>query len=184
MDYSEYGPLANLIGTWKGDTGMDVAPESDGTEQNPYYETLVCEAAGDVKNAESQQLWIVRYHQVACRKSNDEVFHDQVGYWLWDPAEKQVIQSLTIPRALCVLAAGKALTTTEGATQIDVSASLDDPHWNILQSPFMAKNAKTLSYRHSITVKDDSLSYKEFTLLDIYGREFDHTDGNTLHRVT
>lgn len=126
----------------------------------------------------------MRYHQVVCRKSNDEVFHDQVGYWLWDPAEKQVIQSLTIPRALCVLAAGKALTTTEGATQIDVSASHDDPHWNILQSPFMAKNAKTLSYRHSITVKDDSLSYKESTLLDIYGREFDHTDGNTLHRVT
>ncbi|TNE80494.1 MAG: DUF1794 domain-containing protein [Gammaproteobacteria bacterium] len=183
MTYKEYGPLASIIGTWQGDSGMDIAPESDGVEENPYYETLVCEAAGDLTNAETQQLWVVRYRQEVRRKSNDEVFHDQVGYWMWDEAQQLVIQSLSIPRAVCVLAGGKASTTAEGATQIVVSASLDDPHWNILQSPFMAKNAKTTSYHHSITVKGDSMKYTESTLLDIYGREFDHTDGNTLHRI-
>lgn len=184
MNYAEYGPLANLIGTWKGESGMDVAPEPDGIEQNLYYETLVCEAAGDLKNAETQQLWVVRYHQEVRRKANDEVFHDQLGYWIWDAAQQLVIQSLTIPRAVCVLAGGKSTTTPEGAIHIEVSASLEDPHWNILQSPFMAKNAKTTRYNHSITVKGDVMEYIESTMLDIYGREFDHTDGNTLHRVS
>ena len=48
------------------------------------YETITFEAAGDVTNAERQTLAVVRYHQVVRRKSNDEVFHDQVGYWTWD----------------------------------------------------------------------------------------------------
>ena len=52
----DYGPLAALIGTWQGDKGMDVSPEPDGIEENPYYETIVFEAAGDVTNAEAQTL--------------------------------------------------------------------------------------------------------------------------------
>ena len=28
----DYGPLAALIGTWRGDRGMDVAPDPDGGE--------------------------------------------------------------------------------------------------------------------------------------------------------
>lgn len=184
MSYEQYGPLAAIIGTWQGESGMDIAPESDGIEENPYYETLVCEAAGDLKNAESQQLWTFRYRQEVRRKSNHEVFHDQVGYWIWNPAQQLVIQTLTIPPAVCVLAGGKATETAEGAIQIEVSASLDDPHWNILQSPFMAENAKTTAYRHSITVKGDILGYTESTMLNIYGKEFDHTDGNTLHRTS
>ena len=43
----DYGPLAALVGTWKGDDGMDVAPEPDDDERNPYYETIVFEEAGD-----------------------------------------------------------------------------------------------------------------------------------------
>jgi hypothetical protein len=54
VDDIDYGPLAALVGTWQGDKGMDVAPEPDGTEENPYYETIVFEAAGDVSNAETQ----------------------------------------------------------------------------------------------------------------------------------
>ena len=39
----DYGPLAGLIGTWKGDKGLDVSPEPDGKEENPFYETIVFE---------------------------------------------------------------------------------------------------------------------------------------------
>ena len=55
----DYGPLAGLIGNWRGDKGMDISPEPDGTEENPYYETLVFEAAGDVGNAGEQTLAVV-----------------------------------------------------------------------------------------------------------------------------
>ena len=95
----DYGPLSALIGTWTGDKGMDVSPEPDGPEESPYFETLVFDAAGDVENAESQKLTMLRYHQVVSRKSNGEVFHDQVGYWMWDAEQKLVMQSIAIPAA-------------------------------------------------------------------------------------
>jgi hypothetical protein len=41
------------------------------------YETIAFEAVGDVTNAESQRLAVVRYQQIVRRKSNDKVFHDQ-----------------------------------------------------------------------------------------------------------
>jgi hypothetical protein len=75
----DYGPLTGLIGSWKGDKGMDVAPEPGGSEESPYWETIDFEAIGDVTNAESQTLTVLRYHQVVRRKSNDEIFHDQTG---------------------------------------------------------------------------------------------------------
>ena len=121
IDGIDYGPLACLIGVWKGSDGMDVSPEPDDDERNPYYETIVFEAAGDVTNAEEQTLSVVRYHQEVRRKSTDKVFHDQVGYWLWDPATDQVCQTLTIPRAVTLLAGGKA-TVDADKTILEVQA--------------------------------------------------------------
>jgi len=50
-DELDYGPLAVLIGKWEGGTGMDIAPESDGTEENHYYEDILYEPIGVVENA-------------------------------------------------------------------------------------------------------------------------------------
>ena len=58
----DYGPLQGLIGVWQGSDGMDVAPEPSTDDHNPYYETITFEAAGDVDNAETQELAVVRYH--------------------------------------------------------------------------------------------------------------------------
>ncbi len=82
----DYGPLRQLIGTWTGRGGLDIAPEPDGTERNPYFETIVFETGGDVTNAESQDLAFIHYRELVQRESNDEVFHDQTGYWIWDEA--------------------------------------------------------------------------------------------------
>ena len=180
----DYGPLAGLVGTWEGSTGLDVAPEPDGTEENPYYETIVYEAAGDVTNAESQTLAIVRYHQVVSRKSNDEVFHDETGYWLWDAPRGIVMHSLLIPRAVGVLAGGTfaGSATGPGTVVLRVHAALGDPDWGIIQSPFMRDNARTVEFRHEVTIDRDRLAYSETTILEIYGRRFDHTDRNELTR--
>ena len=182
IDGVDYGPLACLLGAWKGDSGMDVAPEPGDTEDNPYYETITFEAAGDVTNAEEQILSIVRYHQEVRRKSNDKVFHDQVGYWLWDSVTEAIIQTLTIPRAVTLLAGGTA-TVTEDRTVFEVQAKDGDADWGIVQSPFMREKARTLEFRHQLTVKGDRMRYTETTVLDIYGdHHFDHTDQNTLQR--
>ncbi len=181
----DYGPLAGLIGTWAGDEGMDVSPEPDGTERNPYYETITFEAGGDVTNAESQTLAVVPYVQTVRRRSDDQVFHHQVGYWLWDPAAKTIMQSVSIPRAVCCLAGG-SFSGDETAAEIilEVASRLGDPDWGIIQSPFMRDKASTVAFEHKITLTGDQLRYAETTYLDIYGSRFDHTDENVLTRVS
>jgi hypothetical protein len=176
----EYGPLAQLIGVWHGAKGMDIAPDPDGQEQNPFFETIVFEAAGDVTNAESQYLAIVRYHQVVSKQVNDKVFHNESGYWLWDAERQIVMQTLTIPRGVSLVAGGAC---SADSSVIEVSASANDPDWGIAQSPFMRDNAKTLSFTHSMTTRGDTLTYRETTVIDIYGQPFDHTDANELHRA-
>ena len=179
---ADYGPLACLIGVWKGDSGEDLAPEPDGDEHNPYFETLVFEAAGDATNAEEQELAVVRYHQVVSRKTTGKVFHDQVGYWLWEAATGTVIQTLTIPRAVTLLAGGHAITQGN-RTILRVRAKEGSTEWGIVQSPFMREKARTLEFRHELTVEGDKLSYDETTVLDIYGKpRYLHTDQNTLKR--
>jgi hypothetical protein len=180
----DFGPLTGLLGTWKGDKGRDVAPEPDGSEENPYYETLTFEPVGEVTNAERQKLVAIRYLQIVYRKSNDEAFHNETGYWMWDAQTQTVMHSLVVPRAVCVLAGGKV--TTAGApaeaVTLEVAARLGDPDWGIVQSPFMRDQARTVEFRQKIQINGDRLSYAETVVLEIYGRTFDHTDENELTR--
>jgi len=181
----DYGPLTGLIGSWKGDKGMDIAPEPDGNEENPYFETLDFEAIGDVTNAESQTLAVLRYHQVVRRKSNGEVFHDQCGYWMWDAAAQTVAHSLSIPRAVAIVAGGHYVAPADASAPVvlDVTAGLGDVDWGIAQSPFMRGKAKTVEFRYRATLEAGRLHYAETTVLEIYGKTFDHTDENELIRV-
>ena len=187
IDGINYGPLAALVGIWRGDKGVDRAPEPDGEERNPYYETIRFETAGDVTNAEQQTLSVVRYHQVVSRKSNDKVFHDQVGYWLWDPADDTIVETFTIPRGVAVVAGGILGEPADLAQELvfEVAADANSPEFGIVQAPFMFKQAKTTAFTHSLTVKGDEMRYTESTILDIYDKtSYDHKDVNTLRRVS
>lgn len=180
----DYGPLTSLIGVWSGDKGLDIAPEPDGAEHNPYFETITYAAIGDVTNAESQVLSALHYHQLVSRKSDGEVFHNETGYWMWDPKSEVVMHSLTIPRGVCLLAGGKYTGNgnSGGGVTIDVTADAGEGPWRIIQSPFMQENARTTSFRQRITVEDGKMSYAETTMVDIYGKTFEHTDENELVR--
>jgi hypothetical protein len=186
IDGIDYGPLAALVGTWEGNKGVDRAPEPDGEERNPFYETIIFEAAGDVTNAERQTLSVVRYHQVVSRKSNDEVFHDQVGYWLWDPADNTLVETFTIPRGVAVVAGGKLAPAADAGQELvlEVAAEAGAPEFGIVQAPFMFKQAKTTAFTHTLTVQGDEMRYTESTILDIYEKKsYDHSDVNTLRRT-
>lgn len=185
IDGIDYGPLAALIGKWEGDKGIDIAPDPEGTETNPYYETIVFEAGGDLTNANEQKLVIVPYVQIVSRKSDRKVFHHQIGYWNWDAQTGTIMQSLTIPRGFAALAGGRLpiRNTYEGSISLEVKASAEDSDWSIVQSPYLRNKAKTLAFSHKLTVDGDSLEYFESTLLHIYGKTFDHTDTNRLKRA-
>ena len=180
----DFGPLAQLVGIWKGDKGMDVAPDPDGTEENPFYETIEFTQVGDVKNADSQLLAVVRYKQEVYRKSDGAQFHDQTGYWLWDAQKQEVIHSIAIPRGVCVLAGGKVISSQNGETVIEVAASKEDPNYSIVEAPFMSEKASTKAFEMTLTMSDTKLHYKETTHVDIYGgKDFIHTDENSLIKV-
>jgi methylamine---glutamate N-methyltransferase subunit C len=184
IDEIDYGPLAALIGTWQGDKGMDIAPDPKlDREENPYYETITFVPFGDVTNADRQVLSGLRYHQSVRRKSNDEIFHDECGYWLWEAATNTIVHSLQIPRAVAIMAGGVYTPGASGIVTLEVKAGINNKDWSIVQSPFMRDNAKTVAFRHKITVDGDSMTYFESTMLDIYGRKFEHTDENTLTRA-
>jgi hypothetical protein len=180
----DYGPLAQLIGVWEGDKGLDIAPEPDGTEENPYFETITYTAVGDVTNAEKQTLVGIHYVQVVRRKSDEEVFHHQTGYWIWDAEAETVANSFVIPRAVGVLAGGKVVETdvADRTTTFDVVASIDSEDWSIVQSPFMRENARTTSFSQLMEIGADTLTYRQTTMLEIYGTTFEHTDENELRR--
>lgn len=175
----DYGPFAQLVGRWSGDKGIDVSPKSDAQKSTPFSDVIVFEAIGTVKNFGRQQLSALRYHQVVSRLGTHHDFHNESGYWLWDAGEEEVIQTLAIPRGVALVAGGRA---SSGARRLEVTAATDNPNWGIAQSPLMRDNAKTISFNHVIEVNGTTMRYEECTVLDIYGRRFDHTDGNTLGR--
>jgi len=180
---ADYGPLKYLIGTWKGSKGIDLAPEPTGEETSKYYETIIFEKAGDVTNAEAQTLAIVRYHLTVQQTLNNEVFHDQVGYWLWDKEKQTIMHSFTIPRAVSILAGGKfEAQNNDNNITFNVAAKQGED-WGILQSPFMSRNAKTIEFTQKLTINEQELSYTQTTVLVIYGRTFNHTDNNTLKKM-
>ena len=178
----DFGPLKDLIGVWKGDQGTDLAPEPDGAETSPYFETITFSEVGGVTNADSQNLVAVHYHQIVQRKSDSAVFHNETGYWMWEPATKIVMHSLLIPRAVGVLAGGtySGETDDDGRVVLEVAAKLGDENWGIVQSPFMRDNASTTEFRQRVAVGNGKLSYQETMIVDIYGKPFEHTDENEL----
>lgn len=101
---------------------------------------------------------------------------------MWDAKERIVMHSLAIPRAVCVLAGGiyHDNQNRDNMITIEVSASLDNKDWCIVQSPFMQQNALTKSFHQIFTINNGVLTYSETTMLDIYGKEFEHTDSNEL----
>lgn len=184
IDGIDYGPLALLVGVWEGDKGVDKAPEKDGEERNLFYETILFEAIGDVTNAQEQTLAVLRYHQIVRRKSNDKVFHNETGYYSWDSRTGVISQAFAIPRGVALVAGGTARADAENpaAMVIELKAADGDADWGIAQAPFMRDKARTVAFTHKLTVDGDSLVYAESTVLDIYGRTYDHTDINRLKR--
>ena len=52
----------------------------------------------------AQVLYGLRYSTTAWRLKEESPFHEELGYWLWDPAEKQVMRCFMVPRGVTVIA--------------------------------------------------------------------------------
>ncbi|MGA8724313.1 MAG: heme-binding beta-barrel domain-containing protein [Acidimicrobiales bacterium] len=176
------GPLAGMAGVWEGLKGADQHPVADGSESNQFVEHYELVPIDRQTNG-PQLFYGLRYHTHITRPGEAETFHDQVGYWLWEPAAETVTLTLGIPRAQVLLASGPAVA---GATDFELTATLGSEVYGILSNPFLYESFRTRSYRIHVTVHDDrTWSYEEEGVLEIPDRDepFSHIDRNTLTRV-
>lgn len=176
------GPLAPLAGIWEGDRGVDLHPESYGPLSEPYRERYELQPIDPQTNG-PQLFYGLRYRTFIRRPDEEKAFHDQVGFWLWEPATNTVIHSLTIPRGQTAMAGGVVLPD---ARRFSVRAELGAPHYGICSNPFLDRAYKTLSFEIEVIVHDDGTwSYSQDTVMKIEGQDklFHHTDHNRLRRV-
>jgi hypothetical protein len=179
------GPLAPMAGIWEGADGSDAhpdRPESGGVERDVFVERYELQPIDRQTNG-PQLFYGLRYHTHIVKPGEVETFHDQVGYWLWEPATRTVTLTLGIPRGQVLLAGG---TVEPEATEFEVRAAVGSEIYGILSNPFLDGAFRTVSYRMSVTVHpDDRWSYEEEGVLEIPDRAetFSHIDRNTLTRV-
>jgi hypothetical protein len=180
-----WGPLSGLAGEWEGEGGLDTAySHARGTiYQTPYREKLTFKPFGPVDNGE-QSLYGLDYKTAMWRESEDNPFHTEVGYWLWDAASGEVLRGFVVPRGITILAGG---TATADATTFTLTAEQGHPLYTIGENAYLAKRASTKSYRATITINgDDTWSYDEVSVLHLNEVDgpFEHADRNTLRRVS
>jgi hypothetical protein len=176
------GPLRAMAGIWEGTNGTDLHPVREGVEESAFVERYELYPIDRQTNG-PQLFYGLRYHTHITKPGESETFHDQVGYWLWEPAAQAVTLTLGIPRAQVLLASGPA---APDATDFTLTATVGTEVHGILSNPFLDQAFRTLSYRIHVTTNDDGTwSYEEEGVLQIPGREetFSHIDRNTLTRI-
>ncbi len=160
------GPLTRLAGTWEGKKGIDLNPKAAGPERREFVERIEMQPIDPQANG-PQLFYGLRYHLHILATDEDATFHDQVGYWLYEPATGLILQTLAIPRGQTALAAGKA--AEDGS--IAVSATRGDVQYGIISTAFLEWTFRTDAYRLEITFQPDgSWSYVSDTTLIVRGR--------------
>jgi hypothetical protein len=176
------GPLRRLAGIWEGRRGRDVNPKADGPEHRDYLERIEMQPIDPQANG-PQLFYGLRYHVHINTPEEDITFHDQVGYWLWEPATGLVLQTLAIPRGQIAIAAGHA---DPDAKRLVVKAERGQTDYGICSTTFLEQAFRTDHYRIEVEFHDDgSWSYDLDTTLMVKGRDapFQHRDRNRLTKI-
>lgn len=176
------GPLRRLAGVWEGKKGIDLNPKADGPERREYLERIEMQPVDPQANG-PQLFYGLRYHVHINTAEEDITFHDQIGYWLWEPATGLILQTLAIPRGQVALAGGRARPDGQGLT---VSARRGSTEFGIASTAFLEYAFRTDAYDLTVTFNPDGgWSYVSDTTLMVRGRAepFHHRDVNTLAKV-
>jgi hypothetical protein len=176
------GPLAPMAGIWTSADGLDVAPKAEGPEESSYIERYELQPIDAQKNG-PQLFYGLRYHTRIVKPDEPETFHDQVGYWLWEPASGAILLTLAIPRGQTAMAVGQTTPDAKSFTLQAVRGSVTN---GIVSNPFLEQAFRTDRYDIKVDIHaDGTWSYEQTTLLVIPGLStpFAHTDRNRLRKV-
>jgi hypothetical protein len=176
------GPLRPLAGVWEGMKGVDLNPKAAGPERRVYFERIDMQPIDPQPNG-PQLFYGLRYHVDIQTHEEATTFHDQVGFWLYEPATGLIVQTLAIPRAQVALAAGRA---APDGKSLQVKAVRGQTGYGICSTAFLEWAFRTDDYTLDVTFNDDGTwSYVSTTTLMVHGRTepFRHLDRNTLTKV-
>lgn len=179
---SNLGPLSGMAGIWQGDDGSDIHPVATGKKGQIYVERYELQPVDPTTNG-PQLLYGLRYHTHITKPGKAKTFHEQVGYWLWEPATETVIHTVAIPRGQTALAIGKASKDAK-------SFELESKHGSVINGissiPFLEHAFKTVEFRIKVTINPEGTwEYDEDTVMMIAGQSepFHHTDSHLLKKV-
>ena len=176
------GPLKGMAGIWSSTGGQDVSPKAEGPEHQRFIERYELQPI-DAQTNGPQLFYGLRYHTRVVKPEAPETFHDQVGYWLWEPATGNLMQTISIPRGQTAMAVGRAKADARSFRLKAVRGSETN---GIVSNPFLEHAFKTKSYTITVSINaDGTWSYEQDTVLIIPGRKkpFHHTDRNTLRKI-
>jgi len=185
LTIDNFGPLLHLAGTWEGEGGVDVSyhhTEGD-VGDTKYLERVTLSPFGPVDNG-SQTLFGLDYRMAAWRMNelDGDPFHTEVGYWLYDAAEQQIMRCFMVPRGTVLIAGGAA---EPNATSFSITAALGSTTYGVLNNRYLDLSARCDSYRADISLETDGWSYEEDTVLTMqqFDEPYHHTDRNVLRRI-
>lgn len=176
------GPLTAMAGIWQGERGLDVKPKAEGPKKQAYVERIEMQPIDPQTNG-PQLLYGLCYKVFVTKPEQVKTYHEQVGYWLWEPASGTIIHTLTIPRGMVVMASGQARAD---ATEFELIARADTPGTGIVSAPFLEHAFRTVEFRIKVNIHaDQTWSYEEDTVMMIRGQSepFHHVDRNTLTKI-
>ena len=180
-----FGPLAHLAGEWEGSDGMDFSfhHEEEATGFTPYMEKVQLKPFGPVDNGE-QHLYGLDYRMAAWRMTelDQDPFHTEVGYWLYDAEAKILSRCFMVPRGSVLIASGQV---EPDATEFLLIAERGSTTKGNLSNSYQDERARSDSYEIKISVSPDNWSYESTTVLEManLGRSLQHTDRNSLSRL-
>jgi len=182
-EFDKLGPLRPLVGAWEGEGGVDFSfhHAEEETGETPYRERITFSPFGPVDNGD-QHLYGLDYRMSAWRAGEEDPFHTEIGYWLWDADAGRVLRAFMVPRGTVVLAGADA---GPDSTEFTFRAQLGDPVHGIVENEYLSRRASTVSYECSVRISGDEFSYDEDSVLRMTEFEelFHHTDRNVLRRV-
>ncbi len=185
MPTTPWGPLAGLIGTWEsGLDGVDVSFHSDNGKlgETKFRERTTFAPFGPV-NVGPHPLYGLDYRTATWRDGDDQPFHTEVGYWMWDGTNHQVVRCFIVPHATTLIAGA---TVEADATSFKLESSLGSSNYGILSTTYLNTLAQTTRFDVSINVGEDWFSYEQTTTVEYQLKPtvILHTDRNTLRLLS
>jgi hypothetical protein len=177
------GPLTSMAGVWEGSFSLDVPPKpEEAPAQQRFVEHTELHPIDPQTNG-PQLIYGLRYQTHIVKPGEVETYHDQVGYWLWEPATGNLIQTIAIPRGQTAMAFGQA---SKNATNFELIATRGAMTNGICSNPFLEYAFRTIEYHIKIAINSDGTwKYHLDATLMVRGRTepFHHTDRNVLTKV-